>query len=135
MSWRYVKLKRIISYLAPYKMRMALGISIKILGTLAELLIPFILTYILEHVIVTMEIPRIVLYGVIMILCSVAACVGNVTANRMAAKVTADFPLQCEGICFQKPFISPPGIQISLRFPLWNPVSPRIPIMYRILWQ
>ena len=95
-------MKRIISYLAPYKMRMALGISIKILGTLAELLIPFILTYILEHVIITMEISRIVLYGIIMILCSVAACVGNVTANRMAAKVTADFSIAMRKDLFSK---------------------------------
>ncbi len=84
-------MKRIFSYLAPYKMRMLRGISIKILGTVAELLIPFLLTYILENVIVTMEIPRILWYGGVMILCSVAACVGNVTANRMAAGVTADF--------------------------------------------
>lgn len=72
-------------------MRMLRGISIKILGTVAELLIPFLLTYILENVIVTMEIPRILWYGGVMILCSVAACVGNVTANRIAAGVTADF--------------------------------------------
>lgn len=84
-------MKRIFSYLAPYKMRMLRGISIKILGTVAELLIPFLLTYILENVIVTMEIPRILWYGGVMILCSVAACVGNVTANRIAAGVTADF--------------------------------------------
>ena len=95
-------MKRILSYLAPYKMRMALGISIKILGTVAELLIPFILTYILEHVIVTMEVPRIVLYGVIMILCSAAACIGNVTANRMAAKVTADFSIVMRKDLFSK---------------------------------
>ena len=95
-------MKRIFSYLAPYKMRMALGISIKILGTVAELMIPFILTYILEHVIVTMEIPRIVLYGVVMIVCSVAACAGNVTANRMAARVTADFSIVMRRELFSK---------------------------------
>lgn len=95
-------MRRIFSYLAPYKMRMALGISIKILGTVAELLIPFILTYILEHVIVTMEIPRIILYGVVMIVCSVAACAGNVIANRMAARVTADFSIVMRRELFSK---------------------------------
>lgn len=95
-------MKRILSYLSPYKMRMALGISIKILGTVAELLIPFILTYILENVIITMEISRIVLYGVIMIICSIAACVGNVTANRMAARVTADFSIALRKDLFSK---------------------------------
>ncbi|MCM1026137.1 MAG: ABC transporter ATP-binding protein/permease [Roseburia sp.] len=84
-------MKRIFSYLAPYKKRMALGVTIKILGTVSELMIPFLLTYILENVIVTLEIPRILLYGGVMVVCSVGACVGNVTANRMAARVTADF--------------------------------------------
>ena len=95
-------MKRIFSYLAPYKLRMALGISIKILGTVAELLIPFILTYILENVIITMEISRIVLYGIVMIICSVAACVGNVTANRMASRVTADFSIALRKDLFSK---------------------------------
>ena len=95
-------MKRILSYLAPYKMRMLLGVSIKILGTVAELLIPFILTYILENVIVTMEISRIILYGAVMIVCSAAACVGNVTANRMAARVTADFSIVMRRDLFAK---------------------------------
>ncbi len=95
-------MKRILSYLAPYKMRILLGVSIKILGTVAELLIPFILTYILENVIVTMEIPRIIWYGVVMIVCSVAACVGNVTANRMATGVTADFSIVMRRDLFAK---------------------------------
>ena len=95
-------MKQILSYLAPYKMRMLLGVSIKILGTVAELLIPFILTYILENVIVTMEISRIILYGAVMIVCSAAACVGNVTANRMAARVTADFSIVMRRDLFAK---------------------------------
>lgn len=95
-------MKRMISYLAPYRMRMVKGISIKILGTVSELLIPFLLTYILEHVIVTMEIQRILCYGGVMVLCSVAACVGNVTANRMAAGVTADFSVEMRRDLFAK---------------------------------
>lgn len=95
-------MKRMISYLAPYRVRMAKGVSIKILGTVSELLIPFLLTYILEHVIVTMEIQRILCYGGVMVLCSVAACVGNVTANRMAAGVTADFSVEMRRDLFAK---------------------------------
>ena len=95
-------MKRIFSYLSPYKMRMAIGISIKVLGTLAELLIPFILTYILENVISAMDISKIVIYGVVMVVCSVLACVGNVTANRMAARVTADFSIALRRDLFSK---------------------------------
>lgn len=86
-------MRKIFSYLAPYKYRMALGISIKMLGTVAELLIPFILSYILDNVIAAMEISRVIWYGVGMVLCSIVACAGNVQANRMAARVTADFTI------------------------------------------
>lgn len=95
-------MRRIFSYLSPYKMRMALGISIKVLGTVAELLIPFILTYILENVISAMDISKIVIYGVVMVVCSVLACVGNVTANRMASRVTADFSIALRRDLFSK---------------------------------
>lgn len=86
-------MRKLFSYLAPYKYRMALGVSIKTLGTVAELLIPFILSYILDNVIAAMDIGRVVWYGVAMVLCSIVACVGNVQANRMAAHVMADFAI------------------------------------------
>ena len=95
-------MKRIFSYLAPYKIRMALGISVKILGTVSELLIPFILSYILENVIVTMKISRIILYGAVMIVFAAVACVANVTANRMASRVTADFSIVLRRDLFSK---------------------------------
>ena len=37
-------MKRILSYLIPYKTRMIIGFSIKVMGTLSELFIPFLLT-------------------------------------------------------------------------------------------
>ena len=45
-------MKWIFSYLKPLRSRIFLGVFIKIVGTLAELLIPFLLSYILENVIV-----------------------------------------------------------------------------------
>lgn len=126
-------MKRIFSYLAPYKMRMLRGISIKILGTVAELLIPFLLTYILENVIVTMEIPRILWYGGVMILCSVAACVGNVTANRMAAGVTADFSTVMRRDLFASTLYLSARDTDGFTIPSWNPASPRTPTMSRTL--
>lgn len=95
-------MKRIFSYLVPYQKRMLLGFSIKMIGTIAELLIPFLLTYILENVIVTTKISQVMWYGVVMIVCAVIACVGNVTANRMAARVTADFSITMRKELFSK---------------------------------
>lgn len=95
-------MKRIFSYLRPCKNRMLLGFTIKVIGTVAELLIPFLLTYILENVIVTLEVSKVIWYGVVMILCAVIACVGNVTANRMASRTTADFSIAMRADLFSK---------------------------------
>ncbi len=84
-------MKRILIYLKPYRLRMLIGFLIKVAGTMAELILPMILTYILEQVITEMNVSRIVWYGVLMLVFSVIACVGNIVANRMAARVTTDF--------------------------------------------
>ena len=42
-------------YLSPFKWKMALGLTIKVLGTVVELFLPLILTHILENVIGEIE--------------------------------------------------------------------------------
>ena len=84
-------MKWILTYLAPLKGRIAVSVTVKILGTVSELLIPFLLSHILDHVIVTGRIGSIALYGVLMALCALGACLGNLVANRMAAKTTMLF--------------------------------------------
>lgn len=84
-------LKLIFSYLSPYKLRMSLGFTVKIIGTLAELFIPYLLTYILESVIVKQNISEIVFFGILMVICAAIASLGNIIANRMAAWVTKEF--------------------------------------------
>ena len=69
---------------------MSIGLSIKVVGTVVELFLPFILTHILDNVIVTADVGRVVFFGAIMILCAAVAAFCNVTANRMAAKVSSD---------------------------------------------
>ena len=84
-------MKWILTYLAPLKGRIAVSVTVKILGTVSELLIPFLLSHILDHVIATGNVGSIVLYGVLMALCALGACLGNLIANRMAAKTTMLF--------------------------------------------
>ena len=95
-------MKWILSYLKPLRMRMAVGFIIKVIGTVAELFIPFLLTYILENVIETGDIKKIVLYGVFMALFALTAGLGNIIANRMAAKVTMIFASQMRRELFSK---------------------------------
>lgn len=95
-------MKRILSYLLPYKTSIALGFLVKVTGTVAELLLPFLLTYILDNVIAALDVQRVIYYGILMVLCSIVACVGNIVANRMASKVTADFSLAMRRDLFRK---------------------------------
>lgn len=81
---------------------MTVGFIIKVIGTVAELFIPFLLTYILENVIETGDIKKIVLYGVFMALFALTAGLGNIIANRMAAKVTMIFASQMRRELFSK---------------------------------
>ena len=95
-------MKRILSYLIPYKTRMIIGFCIKTIGTLAELFLPYILSHILEKVIVTLDVKKIVLNGLLMMLFGLVACVGNIIANRMAAKVTTEFSKRMRKELFEK---------------------------------
>ncbi len=84
-------MKWVLEFLKPLRSRIAVGIIIKIIGTVAELIIPFLLSYILENVIETGKINSIIFFGVLMAICAVIASLGNIIANRMAAKTTMIF--------------------------------------------
>ena len=72
------------------------------IGTVVELFIPFLLSYILEHVIQTNEISKILFFGILMMFCAVVAILGNIIANRMAAKTTIIFSTQMRRDLFSK---------------------------------
>ncbi len=84
-------MKWALTYLKPLRARISLGIFIKIIGTVSELMIPFLLSYILENVIVENRAGDILLFGVLMAVCAAIACLGNIVANRMAARTTMLF--------------------------------------------
>lgn len=92
----------IFTYLKPLKARISVGFLIKTIGTIAELIIPFLLSYILKNVIKSNDVTRIILYGVLMLICAVVACLGNIIANRMAAKTTMIFSTRMRKELFSK---------------------------------
>ena len=95
-------MKFLLSYINPYKKAMLTGLSIKVIATLTELLLPAILTYVLESVIYTKSIGRIIFFGVLMILLSILACVLNIVANRSAARVASDMSRHMRKDLFDK---------------------------------
>jgi len=95
-------MKFLLTYLRPFRNRMSVGFSIKVAGTVAELFLPYILTHILDNVIGTLRVEKVVFWGVVMIICAAAACAGNIIANRMAAKTSKDFSKKMRKDLFAK---------------------------------
>ena len=81
---------------------MGVGISFKAVGTLVELAIPWILSYIIDDLIPLKEIRPVCLWGGLMIVCSLIAWGGNITANRMASAVARDCTRQIRHDLFRK---------------------------------
>ncbi|MGN1187282.1 MAG: ABC transporter ATP-binding protein [Lachnospiraceae bacterium] len=83
-------MKRILGYLKPYIGRMVMGFTIKFMGTIMDLFLPWILAYIIDNVVPTGNKNNIFLWGGAMILCALLAVTGNIAANRMASSVARD---------------------------------------------
>lgn len=95
-------MKWVFTYLKPLGRRITVGITVKIIGTIVELIIPFLLSYMLENVIESNNADRMVLYGILMAICAIVACLGNIIANRMAAKTTMRFSTRMRKDLFSK---------------------------------
>ena len=112
-------MKWVLKYLSPLRRRIAIGITVKTIGTLAELMIPFLLSHILENVIKgngssrlfgillgglfeNNALNNILFFGVLMAIFAIAACLGNIIANRMAAKTTMLFSTRMRRELFSK---------------------------------
>ena len=74
-------MKLLVRYLGPVKRFLALGLSIKMMATLIELVIPYILSHIIDVVVPTASVPAILFWGGMMIACAALALLGNITAN------------------------------------------------------
>ncbi|OJV64452.1 MAG: ABC transporter [Clostridiales bacterium 38-18] len=83
-------MKRFFDYLKPFLPRMSLGLTIKFIGTIMDLLIPWILAHIIDDIVPTREIHPIILWSGAMVLCAAIAIIANITANRMATRVAAE---------------------------------------------
>ncbi len=96
-------MKTALSYLRGLKGRMACGLTLKTVGSLAELFLPLIMAYMIDTVA-----PRpdsegaLLLWGVVMLAFAVVALAGNIIANRMASKVARDVTERVRNDLFEK---------------------------------
>ncbi len=76
----------LFKYMKGMEWYIVLTLTIKVTATVFELFIPYILGHILDNVVPTNSVRSIIAWGVVMIICAVLACVGNIVANRMASR-------------------------------------------------
>ena len=88
-------MKLILKYMFKYKFSMLWGFIVKVIGTVMDLAIPYLLSYILDEIVPTGNMNEIVRFGLIMLGCTAVGFIGTVIANqnaaRVASKVTTDF--------------------------------------------
>lgn len=81
-------MKFIYSYVKQYNKMILTVLSIKLLGTFGELLIPYVLEYMIDDVVPQKMLWKVIFWGVIMVGLAFMVRMLNVTANRMAVKVS-----------------------------------------------
>lgn len=77
----------IFKYLKPFSALMITGFAIKVVGTLMDLALPYVLAYIIDDVVPSGNQSAVLYWGAVMIICSFVALGGNIIANRMASRV------------------------------------------------
>lgn len=83
-------MKTVLKYTTPYIPRAIVGLIIKIIGTMVDLIIPWLLGYIIDFVIPELNVSKVLIFGSAMIACSFVGVIGNIIANRMASMVARD---------------------------------------------
>ena len=79
-------MKDIFRYIRPFLGYISVTLAIKFVASIMELLIPSILATIIDDIVPTGDRGKILLWGGVMALCALTALLGNIFANRMAAK-------------------------------------------------
>ena len=79
--WRYLK---------KYRARMAGVMGIKLTGTALELLIPYVMEHLIDHIVPRRQLPLVLLWGAVMIALAVCVRFLNVTANRLSVKTAKE---------------------------------------------
>lgn len=77
-------------YLKKYSRRIAGVMGIKLAGTALELLIPYVMEHLIDHVVPTKQMASVLLWGFAMIVLAIGVRVLNVSANRMSVRTSKE---------------------------------------------
>lgn len=80
-------MKLLIEYLKPLKMKMLNVVTLKSVGAVLELLLPYLLAHVIDKIVPLKDIKMIIYFGLLMIMMALASWRLNVVANRKASDV------------------------------------------------
>ncbi len=83
-------MKRVLRYLVPYKKTITIGLIVKGLATIIELMLPFLLAYVIDKIIPLQQLNLVILFGLLMLLTALGAYISNIIANRFAARISTN---------------------------------------------
>ena len=95
-------MKKIMEYIRPLFGRMLAGFGVKLIGTIMDLAIPWILAHMIDEVVPRGDRRAIFIWGIGMAVCAVTALLGNVIANRRASAVSRDATRRIRHDLFEK---------------------------------
>ena len=95
-------MKFVFKHLRPFSVHMCFGLFIKFLGTIADLLLPYILAHIIDNVTPAKNTKALIWWGVVMLVCAIATFVFNAIANRVSAAVARDTTRSIRGTLFTR---------------------------------
>ncbi len=84
-------MRTVFQYLRPQYGRLALQLTIKFIGTITELFLPWMLSHILDDIVPQKDMVQVYIWGVFMMIAAAVALLGNVTANRMSTRISRRF--------------------------------------------
>ncbi len=95
-------MKTIFKYIKPKLARITIGFIIKFIGTITELLLPWLLSLILDEYVPAKDKNMIYFGGIMMLICALICLFANIIANRMSTKTSRDITKSIRSDLFQK---------------------------------
>lgn len=98
-------MKKILQLLKPYKKTLSVSLTLKSLGTMADLFLPFLIAYMIDDVIPKTETGNLMpfyLVGLLMLAIALVGWIMNVIANRTAERIAASAIKQLRHDLFEK---------------------------------
>lgn len=95
-------MKKLWFYIRPHILQIGFQFIIKFIGTIMDLLLPWLLSYIIDYVVPTKNLRSVYFFGGLMILSAVIAVTFNIIANRMSTNTSRSITKKMRHDLFEK---------------------------------